>query len=692
MNAIPLTTSPVVLSCQRPARVSRGMALLLFLAFTVVFKLLLVANEEIIARDLPHDDLWQVNAAQRSYWGGDYQQYTMLHLPVYPLYIKAVSLLGVPLRLATDLLYCATACLLSTALWRAGFGTIVAGLAGAVAIMHPASFQLPNRCGPEVLLTPLLMGAVAVTLNWWIKRDDGSRAAVWAAVWWALAWNTRQESILLAAGLAVLAACIVCVDRRKPLDVVGREIFWGAALPVMAALALSAAIKSANYWRWGIFSDSVITSRGYVAAYKALQSIPPERHLDFIPISRDMREKAYAISPAFAELRPHLEGSIGAGWARISRESFTDGLGMKNLGKTEVAAGWFYWALLDAAKMAGHGSNPAIQDSFFQRVSDEIRAAQAKGELGARFVPIAMIDPAVGLWINRIPHSFESVAATLVMPVVVGRTKQIAAENDLEGSLFDEQTNRRTHLVAEPQGQLAGWANAMLDQVIAISLVSPGGHTAAIIAPSVIRQDIDAKIPTGFVLVAKDITPSDWQGGKVSIQLATHGIVEYPIADLVPGKVAVQKAGNVLVGLGVDSLAPPSTSEPWAWKLQVGWERLFYRTVKWANWGLGLFGFALGYRIWRKRAFDGKIVIICFLISIIFFRVCFFALLDATSWPGNQPRYLYPIMPLHVFVLILVYAHLVKDVLAGLPSLFQIFTAWNLKRKKILDKAITRTS
>jgi len=303
-----------------------------------------------------------------------------------------------------------------------------------------------------------------------------------------------------------------------------------------------------------------------------------------------------------------------------------------------------------------------------------------------------MIDPAVGHWSHRIPHSFGLVADTLTTPAVSGRAKQIAAENDLNGSLFDTQANRRAFLVAGSQGRLAGWTKASDDRVIAISIVLAGGeNTVAIVAPSLIRQEIDPKIPTGFVLIAKDIAPSEWRGGKVSVQLATHGLVEYAIADLVLGRVAVRKIDNVVVGLGVDVLATPSTSEPWVWRLQACWERLFYVTLRWAHWGLGLFLLTLGYRVWSRRGSDNQIAIIFFFAGMILLRLCFFAVLDATSWPGNQPRYLYPIMPLHVSLITLVDAHLVRIAMGGARSLFHFLAKWKMKRAKTLDESIART-
>ena len=75
----------------------------------VIGKLILMSQNEILASYSPHDDLWQIRAAGRAYWGGDYSPDKLYHLPVFPIFIAIVRLFGLPLRLAFEIVYCGAA-------------------------------------------------------------------------------------------------------------------------------------------------------------------------------------------------------------------------------------------------------------------------------------------------------------------------------------------------------------------------------------------------------------------------------------------------------------------------------------------------------------------------------------------------------------------------------------------------------
>lgn len=93
-----------------------------------------------------------------------------------------------------------------------------------------------------------------------------------------------------------------------------------------------------------------------------------------MPISREMREKIYPVSPAFAELSPLLEGEVGDHWAKVTCGRFEDICG-------DVAGGWFMWALREAADNAGHHTSARAARDYYQRLGAEIDAACDDGRL-----------------------------------------------------------------------------------------------------------------------------------------------------------------------------------------------------------------------------------------------------------------------------------------------------------------------
>ncbi len=416
----------------------------------LVLKLGLISSEEIQAFLLPHDDLWQIRAAARTYWFGEYSWDTLLHLPVYPLFVQLVNLTGLPLRVGTELVYCLAACSLVLALWRLGTGVYWALAVALATILQPASFQMPNRVGAEVLLAALLMLALAGSLTWWSQRGGQSswRQILEMSLWWALAWNVRKESILLLGVLGCFGLCILLADRKEGLRILGGRMLCGVGAPLFLSLAMASGIAAANHARWGLSATSILTAPGYKGAYRALQSIPPEHPLRFISVPVEVRNKAYQASARFAKLRPHFEGDIGKSWAGISKSSFTDPIGMSGLDEMEIANGWFYWALHDVVVASGHGKTPDQENEYLQEVAEQIRKAQKKGLLGYRWVPVAMLEPEWRLWLPGLPGSVRSVAGFLNAPSVLPWMVYDDPAAWQVRDIFDQVANRRSALTS----------------------------------------------------------------------------------------------------------------------------------------------------------------------------------------------------------------------------------------------------
>src|SRR5690606_13601142 len=89
-----------------------------------------------------------------------------------------------------------------------------------------------------------------------------------------------------------------------------------------------------------------------------------------VPVTREAREKCYRVSPAFAELRPYLEGDIGYSWAGVS-SPFTG----RPAAEREIAGGWFMWVQRGATAAAGYHRNAAEALAFYERTATEINAA-----------------------------------------------------------------------------------------------------------------------------------------------------------------------------------------------------------------------------------------------------------------------------------------------------------------------------
>jgi hypothetical protein len=95
-------------------------------------------------------------------------------------------------------------------------------------------------------------------------------------------------------------------------------------------------------------------------------------------VPREVRERLYPISPAFATLRPELEGPTGEGWAGI-----TEFLTHRPQREREIASVWFIWAMSRAVYDTGQAHNGKEAMAFYQRMAEEINSACDRGLIKA---------------------------------------------------------------------------------------------------------------------------------------------------------------------------------------------------------------------------------------------------------------------------------------------------------------------
>ncbi len=103
------------------------------------------------------------------------------------------------------------------------------------------------------------------------------------------------------------------------------------------------------------------------AAYGALTRVKPASWHPYIPVSRQVRQQIYAISPAFNHLSPFLEKDLLEQWSE-------PGCRLYNI-CNDYAGVWLIWALRDALQLAGYYETPQTASAYYNRLALEINAA-----------------------------------------------------------------------------------------------------------------------------------------------------------------------------------------------------------------------------------------------------------------------------------------------------------------------------
>jgi hypothetical protein len=345
----------------------------------VLLKLWLVSAQTIQAiGNSPHDDRLFLNQAEtilQGRWLGDYTVLTLAKGPFYPVFIACACLLHVPLFTAQQLLYAAGCGLVVRALrphgLRDGFRL---GLFAAL-LFNPVTYDanVLARVMRQDIISALTLLIMAGLLGLHFRREGPPRRMLpWSLLLGcslAAFWLTREEGVwLLPALMLPWAGTVWSVVRgRAPGFVIRLTLL---ALPAVLWAAGMLAVSTLNWRHYGVFTTCEFRHPAFKAAYKALVRVKPAHWHPAIPVARETRKRIYAVSPAFAELKPHLEGQLGKNWAATSQQ-------MTHMppAKRELAGGWFMWALRDAVHDSGHADTAVEAMAFYERLAAEVNSA-----------------------------------------------------------------------------------------------------------------------------------------------------------------------------------------------------------------------------------------------------------------------------------------------------------------------------
>ena len=339
-----------------------------------------------------HDDQLFVKLAAHiinGEWLGPYDQFTLAKGPLFPLFIAATFWIGLPLIFAQQLFYAGACTVLTVAMrpWlrnsalQCGFYLLL--------LLNPISYDAANltRLMRQNLYTPLALLTIAGLIMLFSRRRETVRRMFFPAILAGLSfggfWLTREESVWLlpAVGLLFLG---IWGSLRQEVFQRWRSLISGTAIFVFAAATPIITISTLNWQHYGWFGTVEFRDANFKDAYGALTRPQVGPTLDQVPVTREMREATYKVSPTFAKLQPYLEGPVGEHWADNTRFATAD---------RQIRGGWFMWALRDAVVAAGLAPDAKAVSLFYCQVADEVNQACDDGSLSSRparsgFLPI----------------------------------------------------------------------------------------------------------------------------------------------------------------------------------------------------------------------------------------------------------------------------------------------------------------
>lgn len=278
---------------------------------------------------------------------------------------------------------------------------------------------------------------------WWYLRED---------YFWILPF------VICMCFISVFYSFRMVAKKRTSIKLTLKMILI-LCLPFIAVLATGTIISLANKHMYNRFVVRDYTSHDFGSAYGALTRIKDDNWRITVPVSQNMREKAYLASPAFQELQPCLD-SGGAGDCEFFKYN-TRAWG-------DYEGGWFFWAVRLAVEKKGYYVNAATPEEYYNRLAKEINQACDSGRLICTSGERASLAPAfnkaiIKPVINDIPNSLlyiyrlsgsDSVRAVKLDPYNIDREEMASY---LNAKYRADQLNLGARLKRKIQGYIAGF-------------------------------------------------------------------------------------------------------------------------------------------------------------------------------------------------------------------------------------------
>ncbi len=348
-------------------------------------KLWLVSAHRLIATTTPHDDLLFINQANTilsRHWLGDYNQMTLIKGQFYPLFIAFSYWLNIPLLAAQQLLYGLASFVTIWAVYPLIKQKWLLYLLFLFLLLNPFSYNYPaiGRVFRLAIYGPLGLLTISCLLGLFVRAGQSlKKAAVWSVgtgLFLAAFWNTREESIWIAPAIVLLLAFALYqlrrLSRSRALLLAGLYL-----LPLVILWGANMTLERINQNYYGIPATIELETPEFKAAYGGLMRINSDKWRQFFPVVRDVREKAYAVSPTFRKLQPFLDGPLGQEWQRMA-------------GQDDLPAAFFIWVLRDSVAAAGYHKDGPRTLAFYQKMGDEIDQAceESKLDCSPRFTSL----------------------------------------------------------------------------------------------------------------------------------------------------------------------------------------------------------------------------------------------------------------------------------------------------------------
>ncbi len=619
-------------------------ALPLWLAVAAVctLQLWLAFPSEIVASANPYDQIRYLEMAESigdGEWLGPFDVMTLTRDVGYPSWIAAVHITGMPLRIANELLLMGAGLLLCLALVRSGIPAGIAGLLFATLALQPHGMLVMRDLLPSSFYAALLLVSLAGMLFSVTARTDAWQRVhlIWTAIALGMLWTTRPEQMLIVVLVLTFGACRFALARSSVTSIgaaLGRSALAMAVLAAGIGFVVGS-VAALNYAHYGVWRTSDYKAPGFAAASRVLLSIVHENPRRLVPVPFDVRERAYAVSPAFAALRPALEAPSWARGVSCNMDDVCD----------DLAGGYFRWILREAVAQQVDSRSAAALDAGLAQIAHELERACDSGALQCQRSLSSFLHPYPETYI---PHLLDSLRRVFNRMASSGGVRDRAPARDAVNlninlqDKFDYVANRRTEFAHLRRDRIVVWAHATADPIVSARF-DIAGH----------RSEVPLE-------VEKDAAERGYRLRFEAEQLDERPLTRYPVVELERASGATTRAPIPLLGASSTVDGVSLETERWDQPQPVGAAQTRVRGALWTV-HAGLIRLAslagvvslITLSGARGRTWDAALVAIALMGVAVASRLALLTMVDASSFPAFSTRYIYPTVSLFSGVMML---------------------------------------
>jgi hypothetical protein len=315
------------------------------------------------------------------------------HPPGMALVAGTIAQLGIPWRLALELLYLAACAGLAAVLAGLLRSRVISFLIFTIMAWHPWTFAGFH----DFMADPFVL-VVSVALLACMLKALSQPSAQWR---WSLffatgvllflwAWSRYEEPLVYGTwALFALLAWALSQKELQPAPLARRLALLIS--PVLISVLLGAAAQKANTSHFGINAKAQIGMPGLMALMKALYRIQPEREMLYVPITHQALQSACQVSPTLKRFEASL----------LDTNASTVKSGERVCKVPGEAGSWVNWLITQSFP-----SDARVANELMLLAAAEVNDALRTGKLPARNAHFPF-DPNWRLWSRQLPAALR---------------------------------------------------------------------------------------------------------------------------------------------------------------------------------------------------------------------------------------------------------------------------------------------